>query len=91
MLSTGALCQIMGTREMTDLTIAVDDDLLKRAHARALEQGRSIRALLSEYLESYARPRSTRQKAVRSLQNLADRTRSGSGGRSWTRDELHER
>lgn len=76
---------------MSDLTIAIDDDLLQRAHARALEQGRSIGVLLREYLESYARPRSTREKAIRSLQELADRTRSGSGGRSWTRDELHER
>ncbi|MCP4664068.1 MAG: hypothetical protein GY856_52460 [bacterium] len=76
---------------MANLTIAVDDELLKRARIRALEQGSSVNALLREFLTAFADPSATRKRAIRSLQSLADRAESGSGGRSWTRDELHER
>jgi len=76
---------------MANLTIAIEDDLLKRARIRALEQGRSVNALLREYLESFAGKTNVHQRAVQALNDLADRAVSGSGGRRWTRDELHER
>ena len=76
---------------MANLTIAVDDALLRRARIRALEQGSSVNALLRGYLEAFANPGNTRERAIRSFQALADRAQSGSGGRSWTRDQLHER
>ncbi|MGM0577663.1 MAG: ribbon-helix-helix protein, CopG family [Myxococcota bacterium] len=77
---------------MANLTITVDEDLLKRARIRALEQGTSVNALLREYLEAYAgddRVRAAREGLV----ELARTTDSGSGphGRRWSRDELHER
>ena len=37
-----------------NLTITVDDDVLRRARIRALEQGTSVNAVLREFLESYA-------------------------------------
>ena len=76
---------------MANLTITVDDDLLKRARIRALEQGSSVNAILRQYLESFAGRDEVRKKAVRDLLRLASRARSGRGGRSWTREELHER
>ena len=39
---------------MTNLTIAVDEDVLRRARIRALEEGSSVNALLREYLIAYA-------------------------------------
>jgi hypothetical protein len=44
-----------------------------------------------EYLEAFADPRGARDEALRSLQALADRVESGSGGRRIRRDELYER
>lgn len=76
---------------MANLTIVVDDEVLKQARMRALEQGRSVNALLREYLEAYAGSAETRRRAVDAFQELADRAVGGSGGRRWTRDELHER
>lgn len=76
---------------MANLTIAVDDEVLKQARLRALEQGRSVNALLREYLEAYAGTAETRHRAVQAFQELADRATSGSGGRRWTRDDLYER
>lgn len=33
----------------------------------------------------------SREQAVKTLLDLSRKTKSGSGGRRWTRDELHER
>lgn len=76
---------------MANLTITIDEEVLKRARLRALDQGTSVNALLREYLEAYAGLDSEQQAAVRALLELAGRSRAGSGGRHWSRDELHER
>ncbi|MBI4861347.1 MAG: hypothetical protein HY815_13980 [Candidatus Riflebacteria bacterium] len=77
---------------MANLTITVDDDLLKRARIRALQQGTSVNALLRDYLTSYAGQEEV-QLALTELVEMArrSRSRSGRGGRKWTREELHER
>lgn len=77
---------------MANLTITIDDDLLKRARIRALEQGTSVNALLRDYLTSYAGQEEV-QRALTELIDMARRSpsRSGKGGRRWTREELHER
>ena len=76
---------------MANLTIAIEDDLLKRARIRALEQGRSINALLREYLESFAGKTTVHEQAVRALNEIADSAESGSGGRRWSREDLYDR
>ena len=77
---------------MTNLTITVDDRLLKLARMRALEDGTSVNALLRTYLERYADAGDT-ARALRGFAELAARSgaTSGLGGRTWTRDELHDR
>lgn len=76
---------------MANLTITVDDESLKKARLRALEEGTSVNAVLREYLESYAGVHDRHIRAARRVLELSDRARSGSGGRKWSRDELHER
>jgi len=75
---------------MANLTLAIDDEVLRRARLRALEQGKSVNSLLREYLEAFAGTR-TREKAVSELLNLSKRARSRRGDVTWSRDELHER
>lgn len=77
---------------MTNLTLTIDDELLKRARIRALEQDTSVNALVREYLEGLAGGAKT-QDAIRAVLELAERSGAGSGtdGRTWTRDELYER
>ena len=74
-----------------NLTIAVDDEVLRRARIRALEQGTSVNAVLREFLESYAGA-ATEAEARGRLAALARRSAASSrtGGRRWTRDELYE-
>lgn len=77
---------------MANLTITIDAELLKRARIRALNQGVSVNRLVAQYLADFAGP-DRDHDAVRELLRLADSSASGSGpgGRTWTRDELHER
>jgi plasmid stability protein len=84
---------------MANLTITVDDEVLKRARIRALEQGTSVNAILAEQLRAYARGDEAQVRATRSLLDLAAKNAAEGGaqrakrrrGRRWTRDELHER
>ncbi len=75
---------------MANLTIAVDDDLLRRARLRALEAGTSVNALLRDYLESYAGSEAM-QKRHAILAHAQQLNYSSSSNRSWTREELHDR
>lgn len=77
---------------MTNLTLVIDADVLRRARIRALEQGTSVNAVVRDQLAHYAADE-TPQAAMRRLVELAARSRSGSGpgGRTWTRESLYER
>ena len=76
---------------MTNLTITVDEDTLRRARVRAQEHGTSVEAVLRDYLESFAGTRSGRQAAIDSILERSRRATSRRGSRTWTRDELQER
>ena len=74
-----------------NLTITVDDEVLKRARMRALEEDTSVNAVLRSFLEAYARGAQRRQAAIADLIALSRECTSARGGATWTRDELHER
>jgi plasmid stability protein len=77
---------------MANLTIRLDDGLLKRARIRAVEDGTSVNALARTYLERYAGVADV-DDAQTGLAQFARLTQSAiaRGGRTWTRDELHDR
>ena len=76
---------------MANLTLSLDDDVLRRARERAAANGTSVNQLVRDYLERLVGP-GDRAARVRILA-LADAARSSSGpdGRSWDRESLHER
>ncbi|HEX3391129.1 MAG TPA: DUF6364 family protein [Solirubrobacteraceae bacterium] len=78
--------------DMTNLTLSIDDDLLKRARIRALEQDTSVNTLVRDYLENLVAQASW-QSGMAEFLALAKSSHAGSGpqGRTWTRDELYER
>ena len=77
---------------MANLTITVDEETVKRARMRALEEGTSVNALLREYLDDYAGVRQERQEALRRIlaSSRESTSATGPGGRTWTRDDLYE-
>lgn len=76
---------------MTNLTITIDDEALRKARIRALSQGTSVNAVVREFLESYAGVRPEQERAMRRILEMARRSTTGSRGRSWTREELYDR
>lgn len=75
---------------MANLTIAIDDELLRRARVRAAEQGTSVNAVLRDELERYADPAGSKRAAAKFLSLARERAgRSATGRRSWARDELY--
>ena len=74
---------------MAKLTLVIDDDVLRRARKRALDQGTSVNALLRQYLESYA----GRQEHSAAMQRFLERAAAADVRTSgpWTREVLHER
>jgi plasmid stability protein len=76
---------------MGNLTIAIDEDSLKKARMRALQEGTSVNAILRDFLESYAGSKRERQDAVNDVLAISRASKTRRGGRRWSRDELHER
>jgi hypothetical protein len=76
---------------MVNLTIALDEETFERARSKASEEGTSVDTLVRSYLEAYTGVREESKQAVRTLLDLSRKVSSGSGGRRWTREELHER
>lgn len=74
-----------------NLTITVEDEVLKQARIRALEENTSVNAVLREYLETYAGGAGRRHDALEHLILLSRTTKTGRGTARWTRDELHDR
>ncbi len=71
----------------------IDDDVLRKARIKALDEGTSVNAVARESLERYVGK--SEQAAVRRaiVESALKFTSGGSGpgGRSWTRDELYDR
>jgi hypothetical protein len=74
-----------------NLTITVDDDVLKRARLRALQEDTSVNAVLRSFLETYADAGAREQGAIADLIALSLESDAGRGAAAWTRDELYER
>ena len=65
---------------MTNLTLAIDDDLLHRARVRAAEQGTSVNAVVRDLLVAYSAADRV-EAARRRLVALSVSSAAGSGGR----------
>jgi hypothetical protein len=77
---------------MVKLTITIDEELLNRAGLRALEGNTSVNALLREHLEAFAGDGSctAARKRFAAIARAANSSSAGKG-RTWSRDELHQR
>lgn len=76
---------------MKNITVSVPDDVYRDARIRAAERGRSVSALVAEYLRSLSEQASefTRLEAQqRQVQDQIDRFRARD---RLDRDELHDR
>lgn len=79
------------TRPVTNLTLSIDEETLKRARIRALEQGTSVNAVVRAFLGSYAGVEDER-RALRRFVEIGEGSGAGARGRgrSWRREDLYE-
>ena len=77
---------------MANLTITVDEKLLRRARTKAAERGTSVNAVMRDFLEQYAGP-SGGAAALVEMFEIADSAGASTGeaGITWTREDLHDR
>jgi len=77
---------------MANLTVTVDDAVLRRARSRAQERGTSVNAIVSEYLAHFAGD-DTASQALTTFLDIAASVdaSSGSQGRTWTREDIYDR
>ena len=75
---------------MSNLTIVVDDEALKKARLRAMEEDSSLNAVLREFINAYARVSSRHKESMERILTLSESASSLSGEKRWTRDELYE-
>jgi len=77
---------------MANLTLSIDEELLKRARVCALEQDTSVNSLVRGYLQEFVTG-GTQRSGMQDFLAWAKTVHAGSGpgGRTWTRDELYER
>lgn len=76
---------------MANLTITLNDDVLKKARIRALQEGVSVNALLRNYLNGYAGVQEEQLLALEQLLTLSKASKSKRGRAKWTRAGLYER
>lgn len=76
---------------MANLTLAIDDDLLKRARMRALAEDTTVNALVRDFLADYA-DEEAKAAIARFLERADERREPGreERPRTWTRDQLYE-
>jgi len=80
---------------MSNLTLVIDDSVLRRSRIRALQEDTSVNAEVRAFLEAYANGDGDdgRRLAMARLIDMAKAVTAGGGlsDRTWTRDDLHER
>ena len=76
---------------MKNVTIALDEALLREARRVAADRGTTLNAMLREFLVELTERESEAVKARRRIVELCRRSRAEVGPRTWSRDELHER
>lgn len=73
-----------------NLTVQLDEDVIRRAKVVAAKRGTSVSGLvarqLEEIVEGDERYEEASRQALAVLETVSDR-----GGRRWSREELHQR
>ena len=77
----------MGQR---NLTVQLDDDVIRRAKVTAAKRGTSVSGLVAQQLERLADADERYEDAQRRAEHALARS-APRGGRQWNRDDLHQR
>jgi len=74
---------------MANLTLSLDDALLRRAREGALRENTSVNSLVRDFLSRYVKARSRRLAALEGFEAVASASQSASQA-PWSRESLHD-
>ncbi len=77
---------------MTNLTISLDESIIRSARMRALSEGSSVSAKVREFLAQYASNTDAQMKAGEAIIAMAKASRGiNAEGVKWTKDDANDR
>ena len=76
---------------MKNITLSVDEDVLRNVRRQAAEQNTTVNALVREYLTNLAQQEDRVNLARKKLAELSAQSQGQLGEKTWTRDDLHDR
>lgn len=75
---------------MTNLTISLDESIIRSARVRAIQEGTSVSAKVREFLAQYAQNTDTQAKAGEAILAMARASQSSLEGWKFNREEIYE-
>lgn len=77
---------------MSNITMTVNDDLIKKARKVAVEKNTTLTAMIREFLEVVAlREESRKRSAAAHIRASFKKLTRDMGGRKWRREDLYAR
>jgi len=76
---------------MKNITLSVDEQILKTVRRYAAERNSSVNALVREYLATVAEHEDRACQVRKRLRELSQQSQGELGKKDWQRDDLHER
>lgn len=74
-----------------NLTLALDDNLLRAARKAAIDRNTSVNQLVRDFLSRLVRETDQKEAALARLEEIFRADRIQVGRRTWKRQDLHER
>jgi predicted transcriptional regulator len=76
---------------MANITLKIDDELLKKARHLAVQKKTSINAIVKEKLNEFVSRDLRRESTLKGLEAFYRKSNARVGDKNWTRDEIYER
>ena len=76
---------------MKNITLAIDEKLLKEVRKYAAEHDTSVNAIVREKLAEVVAPKKRIADAIKRMEEIADEGGMTVGPITWTRDDLYDR
>jgi predicted transcriptional regulator len=76
---------------MANITLKIDDELLKKARDLANKRKTSINAIIRQKIAEFAESDMRRGATINGLESFYRKSRARIDKKRWIRDELHER
>jgi plasmid stability protein len=91
--SCATLVHVTGpeSARVTNLTISIDEKVIRKARVRAINEGTSISARIRKFLAVYVEGENRQQSAARNFIASARRSKANRDGVAWARADAYDR